>query len=230
MLRARYQSADGQSLALAFASGELDLAFNLPVESLSMFDGARGEAVKSFPVAYQYMMWMNTRHPALEDVRVRKAIDPAVNRDDLVAAARAGKPAIGAFATSYPFAASGPLTQDLEAANALLDEAGWVKGDDGVRSKDGKRLELVLWAYPQRPDLVTFQPVVRAALAELGVSVTTQVTESPSQVAGRNRSDDPHFCACAGAGRLVRCRIDGDCSRSDRGHLGTLCLEPRRAL
>ena len=55
--------ADGQSLALAFASGELDLAFNLPVESLSMFDGTRGEAVKSFPVAYQYMMWMNTRHP-----------------------------------------------------------------------------------------------------------------------------------------------------------------------
>lgn len=176
--------ADGQSLALAFASGELDLAFNLPVESLSMFDGARGEAVKSFPVAYQYMMWMNTRHPALEDVRVRNAIDMAVNRDDLVAAARAGKPATGAFASGYPFAASGPLQHDLEAANALLDEAGWVKGDDGVRSKDGARLELVLWAYPQRPDLVTFQPVVRSALAELGVSVTTQVTESPSQVAG----------------------------------------------
>ncbi|WP_305985170.1 ABC transporter substrate-binding protein [Roseibium sp. MMSF_3544] len=181
--------ADGQSLALAFASGELDLAFNLPVESLSMFDGTRGEAVKSFPVAYQYMMWMNTRHPALEDVRVRKAIDLAVNRDDLVAAARAGKPATGAFASSYPFAANGPLTEDLEAANALLDEAGWVKGEDGVRSKDGKRLELVLWAYPQRPDLVTFQPVVRAALAELGVSVTTQVTESPSQVAGEGGFD-----------------------------------------
>ena len=181
--------ADGQSLALAFASGELDLAFNLPVESLSMFDSSRGEAVKSFPVGYQYMMWMNTRHPALEDVRVRKAIDLAVNRSDLVAAARAGTPATGAFASDYPFAASGSLQTDLAAANALLDEAGWVKGDDGVRSKDGKRLELVLWAYPQRPDLVTFQPVIRAALANLGVSVTTQITESPSQVAGEGGFD-----------------------------------------
>lgn len=181
--------ADGQSLALAFASGELDLAFNLPVESLSMFDGNRGEAVKSFPVAYQYMMWMNTRSPALDDVRVRKAIDLAVNRADLVAAARAGTPATGAFASSYPFAAKGKLAHDPDAAAALLDEAGWIKGEDGVRSKDGQRLELVLWAYPQRPDLVTFQPVIRAELAKLGISVTTQVTESPSQVAGEGGFD-----------------------------------------
>ncbi len=181
--------ADGQSLALAFASGELDLAFNLPVESLSMFNGERGEAVKSFPVAYQYMMWMNTRHPALEDVRVRKAIDLAVNRADLVAAARSGTPASGAFESSYPFAASGALPFDPDAAGSLLDEAGWSMGDDGVRTKDGKRLELVLWAYPQRPDLVTFQPVIRADLAKLGIFVTTQVTESPSQVAGDGEFD-----------------------------------------
>lgn len=176
--------ADGQSLALAFASGELDLAFNLPVESLSMFKGERGETVKSFPVAYQYMMWMNTRHPALEDVRVRKAIDLAVNRADLVAAVRAGTPATGAFASGYPFAANDALPYDPAAAAALLAEAGWIMGDDGTLAKEGERLELALWAYPQRPDLVTFQPVVRAALAELGISVTTHVTESPGQVAG----------------------------------------------
>ena len=29
---------------------------------------------------------------------------------------------------------------DLERANALLDEAGWVRGDDGVRAKDDVRL------------------------------------------------------------------------------------------
>ena len=175
--------ADGQSLALALASGELDLAFNLPVETLSMFDGREDMTVTSFPVAYQYMMWMNTRSPALSDVRVRKAIDLAINRDDLVAAARAGVPATGAFAASYPFAAESPLPYDPDASARLLDEAGWLIGDDGVRTKDGERLELVLWAYPQRPDLVTFQPVVRAALADLGIAATTKVTESPSDAA-----------------------------------------------
>lgn len=174
--------ADGQSLALAFAAGELDMAFNLPVETLPMLDTVPGTTV-SFPVAYQYMMWMNTTTPALSDARVRRAIDLAINRDDLVLAAQAGVPATGAFATSYPFAATAPLPNDREAAAALLEAAGWVMGADGRRQRAGVPLELVLYAYPQRPDLVTFQPVVRAALAELGISVTTQVTESPTEVA-----------------------------------------------
>ncbi|MEM8582275.1 MAG: ABC transporter substrate-binding protein [Pseudomonadota bacterium] len=180
--------ADGQSLALAFASGELDLAFNLPVETLAMLADTDGEAV-SFPVAYQYMMWMNTKSPALADPRVRRAIDLAVNRADLVTAAQAGVPATGAFAASYPFAATSPLPFDPDQAAALLDEAGWVLGSDGTRSRDGEALELVLFAYPQRPDLVTFQPVVRAALAELGISVTTQITESPSDAATNGEFD-----------------------------------------
>ncbi|MCY6379996.1 ABC transporter substrate-binding protein [Hoeflea prorocentri] len=181
--------ADGQSMALAFASGELDLAFNLPVETISMFDGSKDRSVRSFPVAYQYMMWMNTRTPTLGDVRVRRAIDAAINRNHLVTAARAGTPATGAFAAGYPFAAEGTLAYDPDLSARLLDEAGWIMGDDGLRSKDGKNLDLVLWAYPQRPDLVTFQPVIRAALADLGIAVTTQVTESPSNVADSGEFD-----------------------------------------
>ncbi|MEM8949878.1 MAG: peptide-binding protein, partial [Pseudomonadota bacterium] len=46
-----------------------------------------------------------------------------------------------------------------------------------------------LWAYPQRPDLVTFQPVIRAALADLGIAVRTQVTEAPGDVAGSGDFD-----------------------------------------
>ncbi|GAB5447710.1 ABC transporter substrate-binding protein [Gymnodinialimonas sp.] len=180
--------ADGQSLALAFASGELDMAFNLPVETLPMLDAAEGDTV-SFPVAYQYMMWMNTRTPALSDARVRQAIDMAISRDDLVTGAQAGVPATGAFAGSYPFAATGALPYDPAAAAALLDDAGWTLGEGGRRMRDGTALELVLYAYPQRPDLVTFQPIIRAALADLGITVTTQITESPGDVAGSGAYD-----------------------------------------
>lgn len=180
--------ADGQSLARAFASGELDMAFNLPVETLPMLNSTEGSTV-SFPVAYQYMMWMNTRSPALADPRVRRAIDLAIYRPDLVTAAQAGQPATGAFAADYPFAAKDTAPFDPNYAATLLDEAGWTLGTDGTRSKDGTPLELVLYAYPQRPDLVTFQPVIRAALADLGIAVTTQVTESPSDVAGSGEFD-----------------------------------------
>lgn len=35
------------------------------------------------------------------------------------------------------------LAQDIELANQILDEAGWVRGDDGIRAKDGVRLEIL---------------------------------------------------------------------------------------
>ncbi|MEM8854826.1 MAG: ABC transporter substrate-binding protein [Pseudomonadota bacterium] len=172
--------ADGQTMALALRAGELDLAFNLPVETLGLVGADPDLAAKTFPVAYQYMMFMNTAHPALADEAVRKAIDLAINREALVQGARAGSVATGAFADIYPFALADPITADPDRAAQLLDDAGWVKGDDGVRRKDGEPLRLQLLAYPQRPDLITFQPIVRAMLGELGIEVTTQVTEEPT--------------------------------------------------
>lgn len=179
---------DAQSLALGFAAGDFDMAFNLPVETLPMVEAAGGKVI-TFPVSYQYMMWMNTRTDVLSDVRVRKAIDLAINRDDLATAAQAGIPATGAFAAIYPFAAETAPVFDPQRAKALLEEAGWGLGADGIRERNGRKLELVIWAYPQRPDLVTFQPVVRAALAEIGIAATTQVTESPTAAAGEGNFD-----------------------------------------
>ena len=181
--------ADGQALALAFKAGEVDLAFNLPAETLPMLRADPALAVRSFPVGYQYMMWINTRRGALTDARVRKAIDLAIDRGDLVKAARAGIPATGAYPAVYPFAATGPLEQDAAKAEALLDAAGWARGPGGMRAKDGKPLELTLWAYPQRPDLITFQPVIRAALQKIGIAVTTQVTETSTETAKAGNFD-----------------------------------------
>ncbi|MEM9439295.1 MAG: ABC transporter substrate-binding protein [Pseudomonadota bacterium] len=216
--------ADGQSMALAFASGELDMAFNLPVETLGMLEATEGETV-SFPVAYQYMMWMNTTSPALSDPRVRRAIDMAINRADLVTAAQAGVPATGAFADSYPFAAKGQLQYDPDTAAVLLDEAGWALGEDGTRTSDGERLELVLYAYPQRPDLVTFQPVIRAALAELGIALTTQVTESPSDHAASGEFDlflwAQHTAPAGDPGLFLSLFFETDASRNYTGWSNT---------
>lgn len=172
--------ADGQTMALALRAGELDLAFNLPVETLGLVAADPELTAKTFPVAYQYMMFMNTAHPALADEAVRKAIDLAIDREALVRGARAGSVATGAFADIYPFALDDPIKASPEDAGRLLDEAGWVMGEDRVRRKDGQALSLQLLAYPQRPDLITFQPIVRALLGDLGIEVTTQVTEEPT--------------------------------------------------
>lgn len=170
---------DSQSLALAVQSGEVDLGFNLPVEALPQLRRTAGVTVKSFEVGYQYMMWMNTRKPALADERVRRALDLAIDRDLLAAAVNGGRPATGAFPAGTPFASREARPFDRARAAALLDEAGW-RLDGAVRKKDGQALTLDILAYPQRPDLVTFQPVLKAEFAKLGISVTTRIADNIS--------------------------------------------------
>jgi len=174
---------DGQALALAFRSGEVDLAFNLPVESLGMVraDGAR--TVKSFPVAYQYLAILNTRRAALSDERVRRAISMTIDRAQIVQAIRSGKPSASLWAAIFPFGESSVPPTDRRGAATLLEDAGWTLGSDGVRTKDGNRLAISLWAFPQRPDLATMQPVLRSQLAAIGIAVETRMTEQATTLA-----------------------------------------------
>jgi len=175
--------SDGQALALGLRSGELDLAFNLPVETLSMLRADDQLTVKSFPVAYQYMMWLNTTRPTLSEKPVRKAIAIAIDRAEIARALRSGQPSSSLWAATFPFGGEGAPTANRGEAREMLDEAGWLEGSDGIREKDGERLTLSLWAYPQRPDLVTMQPVIKQALAEIGIAIETRVTENASALA-----------------------------------------------
>jgi peptide/nickel transport system substrate-binding protein len=173
---------DAQAMAFAMEGGEIDMAFNLPAETVSRLKRRQGTDVKSFLVAYQYMMILNTKRDTLSDARVRQAIDLGVDRAQLVAAVQGGEPATGAFPRSFPFSLKDPRPVDVAAANKLLDDAGWKRGADGKRSKDGKPLDLMLTAYPQRADLVTMQPVLRAQLSALGIGIQTRVVENAGTV------------------------------------------------
>lgn len=179
---------DAQSLALAAQSGEVDLAFNVPVEALPRLKATPGLTVKSFPVAYQYMAWMNTARPFLGDVRVRRALDLAIDRKQLAATLGGGEPATGAFARQYPFASGTERPFDRAAAQALLDEAGW-RLDGGKRQKNGQALKLTVLAYPQRPDLVSLLPVLRDQLMRLGIEVETRVVENAQAAAKEGNFD-----------------------------------------
>ena len=63
------------------------------------------------------------------------------------------------FATKMPMVQRGGCYQryDLDAAKALMEEAGWIEGDDGIREKDGEK---------QSYHYVSNGDSVRQALAE----------------------------------------------------------------
>ncbi|HET8524340.1 MAG TPA: ABC transporter substrate-binding protein [Thermomicrobiales bacterium] len=97
-------------------------------------------------------IYQNTTKPPLDDKNVRLAVAHAIDRDAVI-----GSPFLGGAV----WAEYAPLTKgvlgydpdlakrvgvlfDLDKSKALLDEAGWKAGGDGMRSKDGQPLTLKL--------------------------------------------------------------------------------------
>ena len=85
-------------------------------------------------------------HPILGDLRVRQAIDLAIDKQSLVDSLMADKVKVaGSLLPVGPYAVDLPPTDfSPDHAQQLLDEAGWVMGSDGVRSKGGVRAHLSL--------------------------------------------------------------------------------------
>ncbi len=114
-------------------------------------------------------------HPILSDFKVRKALSMAIDRELLteVGYGQAGRPTCNLVPAPALYASENTecLTQDLEGAKALLEEAGWTDSDgDGVRDKDGKKLALL---YQSSTNAVRqdFQALIKDWWNQIGIEV-----------------------------------------------------------
>ena len=87
-------------------------------------------------------------HPFLSDHSVRKALSIAIDRNVLVEAGYglAGKPSCNLIPAPSYYASEANESckvQQIDEANRILDEAGWLMGEDGVRVKNGVRLSIL---------------------------------------------------------------------------------------
>ena len=115
---------------------------------------------------------LNTPHPALSDPKVRQALAMAIDRDTISTQFYGdGQPAATDYLVGIPAFDSpiSPFTYDAAAANALLDEAGWVKEGD-VRAKDGYELKFVYQTSINAVRQKT-QAVVKSNFEDIGVEV-----------------------------------------------------------
>ena len=82
------------------------------------------------------------------DPAVRRALSLAIDRQILVdfGYGAAGQVSCNVLPAPPVYASAANdacMAQDIEEANRILDEAGWLPGDDGVRQKDGVRLSIL---------------------------------------------------------------------------------------
>lgn len=86
-------------------------------------------------------------HAILGDVKVRRALIHATPKQQIVDKLLFGKATVGSSVSPRGWAADKTIVQeayDPKKADELLDQAGWVKGADGIRAKGGARLSLTI--------------------------------------------------------------------------------------
>lgn len=135
---------DDNELVKAYANKELTAIVGLdkmPPE-LASDESSTGYNV---PTDGSVMIFLNTSIPILQDVKVRRALVSATDNADLIR-----QLGFTALTTSGPLLKSHigydksitQLPYNMVEAEKLLDSAGWLRSDSGIRQKDGKPLAL----------------------------------------------------------------------------------------
>lgn len=112
----------------ALMRDEIDMLYEVSRDALQFVRSESSVTVASFPRAYVYLLGFNVEQPVLRDVRVRRALDRAVNRDEFVRVAMAGEgePARGhVWPRHWAYDAdAGAIAYDPSGAADLLRQAG----------------------------------------------------------------------------------------------------------
>jgi peptide/nickel transport system substrate-binding protein len=130
----------------AMLGGQFDITHQIPIAFIQQVKTAPNlnvqEALPNFQLLYY---GYKTTRPMVSDVRVREAMNIAINRAEIVKGIMLGnaEPAytyIDPKTLDFAESTKGVIKEDVERAKKLLDEAGWKMGSDGIREKDGVKL------------------------------------------------------------------------------------------
>lgn len=116
---------------------------------------------------------VKTKHPTLSDPVVRQAFNLLIDREAIQKFIYGrGGIATASFVNQPQQFKSGKLTYafDVDKANRILDEAGWKRGADGIREKDGKKLKYVFQTSINGPRQKT-QAIIKQACQKAGIDI-----------------------------------------------------------
>ncbi|QRE72909.1 peptide ABC transporter substrate-binding protein [Methylobacterium aquaticum] len=142
---------------------------------------------------------LKTKHPAFSDPAVRKAMNLLVNRAAIqqYIYGRTARATANVFNGPAPFVSKNTsFAFDADKAAQILEEAGWKKGGDGIRAKDGKKLKFVFQTSINAPRQKT-QAIIKQAAQKAGIDMELKSIPGSvffsSDVA--NPDTYPHFYA-----------------------------------
>ena len=153
---------------------EVDMWYLAPGNYLPRLQSIVGFTIYREPSYYYSHIDFNVTHPAVSDPAVRQALRLALNRDDLKNKIGHGVGVVQDVTTpvNAPYYVSMPVTPfDIGKANALLDRAGWKRGSDGIRAKNGVKLSLIFAATAGMQDADEQIELIRSWWSQIGVQL-----------------------------------------------------------
>jgi len=198
-------------------TGEYDFAWNLQVEDeilQRLEKGGKGRVTITPGGGIEHIQinftdpWteidgerakLGTKHPTLQYPEVREALALLVDKDSVQKHIYGRTGVAVANFINYPERFASKTTKyefNVDKANELLDKAGWKRGADGIREKDGKKLKFVYQTSINQPRQKT-QAIVKQACQKAGIEIEVKAVTSSvffsSDVA--NPDTYPHFYA-----------------------------------
>lgn len=180
---------DRNARATMLEAGDADMAMDLSIQDTERFKTNSDLKVLEQLGSKQYYITMNNRKAPLDDVRVRQAINYAVDKQGIIDAVFLGEYATIARAVYLNPAVDGYVEAGVyeynpDRARELLEEAGWVDGDgDGLREKDGANLALTIHTRKgSSTGDIEIAELVQGMLKEVGINLEVIVLDSAAFV------------------------------------------------
>ncbi|GAA2581951.1 glutathione ABC transporter substrate-binding protein [Dactylosporangium fulvum] len=172
---------DASSRIAMVETGEAHVAVGVPPAMVPTVQKSKSMALLSTPSVRMVFIGINSQHADLKDVRVRRALNYAVDAAKILETVlhKQGTLARSVVPEMIPgFTAQTPYGYDPQRAAQLLDEAGWTVGAGGVRAKDGRPLKLTIQTTDgYTPGDRSTCEAVQSYLAEAGVQADLSIID-----------------------------------------------------
>lgn len=181
-----FRSVNETNQILLLQNGDIDIIrqnVTVSAENLQLLDqlGFVNASITE-NLGYGYIA-INHAEPILQDVKVRKALAYGLDRESVVQAAFGGYANVidvPQSSVSWAYPEDGSYTKynyDPEKAKALLEEAGWKVGADGIREKDGVKLSLKFLASSPNTLNDVLVPIMINNYKDIGIELKSEQME-----------------------------------------------------
>lgn len=178
---------DNQTRILALEKGEIDMIFGknmIDADAINQYSGNDKFTVSLSDPTSTRQIVLNTTKEVLADKEVRQALQHATNKQAISDGIFYGleQPADTLFAKTVPYCDIDlePYAYDVEQAQSMLDEAGWVVGADKIREKDGQKLNIDLLYNSDSVTEKAIAEYLQSEYQKIGISLNIHGEEEQS--------------------------------------------------